>query len=58
MTDKKPCSCLCHRDGFELMHCMPCCDFTYQKYISKDGTIDEERYNNLKNGKEKNNTSS
>lgn len=27
----EPCDCECHTPGICVMHCMPCCDFTYQK---------------------------
>ena len=38
---------MCHRDGFLIMHCMPCCEYTYEKYIDKDGNIDMERYGKI-----------
>lgn len=25
------CDCPCHNDGVNLMHCFPCCNYTYQK---------------------------
>lgn len=54
---KLPCTCMCHQDGFQTMHIMPCCEFTYEKYINQDGSIDNERYNKLINEKENNTTS-
>ncbi|UOX40507.1 hypothetical protein UGMREWDR_CDS0201 [Aeromonas phage GomatiRiver_11] len=31
IIERKMCKCECHDDGIMLMHCMPCCDFTYVK---------------------------
>lgn len=47
---------MCHYDGFGVRHCRPCCEFTYEKYIDKDGNIDMNRYNKLKNEKSENPT--
>jgi hypothetical protein len=33
------CTCDCHIEGHNVMHCMPCCDFTYEKYITEDNRI-------------------
>ena len=33
------CTCECHKVGLDVMHCMPCCGFTYQKYINEDGSL-------------------
>lgn len=30
--DEHICRCDCHVDGIALMHCFPCCNYTYQKY--------------------------
>lgn len=46
--EKEICSCPCHKEGFSIMHCMPCCDFTYNTYINEDGTFNEERYLEIK----------
>ena len=29
------------------MHCFPCCDLCYEKYINEDGTIDAKTYAEL-----------
>ena len=33
------CTCMCHREGMQLMHMMPCCEFTYATYLDKDGKL-------------------
>ena len=33
------CRCECHNEGIQVMHCIPCCDFTYQKYQTSDGKL-------------------
>lgn len=38
---------MCHRESFSIMHCMPCCNYTYQKYIDKDGNIDKDKYDKI-----------
>ena len=35
-----------------MMHCMPCCDYTYEKFISADGVVDEDRYQALVRARE------
>jgi hypothetical protein len=42
------CKCLCHEKGAEVMHFMPCCEYTYGKYINEDGSIDEIEYTKVK----------
>ncbi len=37
------CMCECHQDENEIMHFDECCNFTNQKYINKNGIIDEHR---------------
>jgi len=44
MSDKKICTCDCHKKGNAVMHFAACCDLTYEKYINEDGSIDEESY--------------
>lgn len=39
------CKCFCHVKGMSVMHCMPCCNLTYKKYINPDFTIDMDAYN-------------
>ena len=39
VTDHHICECMCHNEGMEMLHCMPCCDLTYEKYIV-DGKVD------------------
>ncbi len=41
----KICTCMCHREGVSVMHYMPCCKYTYEKYIDKNGNIDMSKYN-------------
>ena len=36
------CTCRCHTKGLIVRHIAPCCQFTYQKYINEDGSIDNE----------------
>ena len=48
MDGQKICTCMCHQKGIQMMHFMGCCDFTYEQYINKDGSIDMEAYNKLK----------
>lgn len=43
----EPCMCDCHWDGKGVLHCFPCCDLCYQKFISKDGVVDQLRLNKL-----------
>lgn len=45
----KICKCICHQEGVDILHCSPCCNYTYQKYIDKDGKIDINKYNKLIN---------
>jgi hypothetical protein len=49
--EDKICRCWCHGKGSSVMHMMACCEFTYEKYINSDGSVDFEIYNKLKNGK-------
>lgn len=49
---EKICSCECHIKGNNTMHCFPCCDLTYFKYINEDGTIDYDKLNKLRNEKQ------
>lgn len=41
------CRCHCHVKGSAVMHFMPCCRFTYEKYLNEDGSIDLEVYKKL-----------
>ena len=43
----KICKCTCHRKGSLELHQQPCCEYTYEKYINTDGTVDIEKYNKL-----------
>lgn len=36
-TNEKMCMCGCHKIGSCMLHCFPCCDLSYVKYIDKDG---------------------
>lgn len=35
------CNCICHNDdpGVSIMHCMPCCDRTYEKFRDENGNL-------------------
>ena len=41
------CKCNCHVKGDDVLHMMPCCDYTYEKYINRDGSIDYEEYEKI-----------
>ena len=51
MSISRICTCKCHEDGIELIHCMACCSHTYKKYISSNGVIDMERFGALEKAK-------
>ena len=39
---------MCHKKSvMSIRHMMPCCEFTYEKYINDDGSVDMEIYNKL-----------
>lgn len=40
IKEKDICKCECHMIDVEAMHFMACCQYTYEKYINIDGTID------------------
>jgi hypothetical protein len=42
------CDCECHIEGQSILHCAPCCDLTYEKYITPDGVIDIPKWLKLK----------
>lgn len=42
----EPCTCGCHEKGVQMMHCMPCCNITYETF-SKDGVIDIKQWQKL-----------
>jgi len=46
-TLEKYCTCACHREGMSVMHIIPCCDLTYQKYLDKDGDLIKEKLEKL-----------
>lgn len=37
------CRCECHQKGMRVMHCVPCCGLTYEKYL-EDDKIDFEAW--------------
>lgn len=51
--EKKICTCSCHYVNRDVMHCIPCCDLTYLKYISNkyisNDQVNLDTYNKLKN---------
>lgn len=44
---KKICTCNCHKRGEVFIHFFPCCKYTYEEYLDKEGRIDEEKYNEI-----------
>lgn len=44
---EKTCECTCHKDATSVMHLFPCCEFTYEKYISEEGVVDKGRLHEL-----------
>ena len=47
MEEDKICRCRCHTKGSSVRHMKPCCDYTYEKYIDEDGSIDYKEYNKI-----------
>lgn len=47
VTKGTVCTCMCHNEGMEVLHCMPCCDLTYEKYMV-DGKVDIVKWTELK----------
>ena len=45
--DIKICDCECHIKGKHIMHCFPCCEHCYEKYINEDYTLDVESFKKL-----------
>ena len=41
------CTCMCHMEGYQVMHCMPCCSLTYETFLNGDGTLQVEKYEAL-----------
>ena len=39
----KLCDCDCHKEGTEIMHFLSCCNFCYDKYLTKDGKVVPEQ---------------
>lgn len=35
----KICDCECHKEGTMIMHCVACCEFCYEKYMTPEGVI-------------------
>lgn len=31
----RPCLCQCHDESRKILHCIPCCDHTYEKYSNE-----------------------
>jgi len=46
------CTCECHQEDMDVMHCCPCCDLTYIKYISPNGKIQINKYIKLRENNE------
>ncbi len=38
------CHCECHNEELSVMHCVPCCDLCYAKYLTKDGKLQADKY--------------
>lgn len=47
MDNKEICKCECHKKGTNISHITSCCDFTYEKYINEDGSIDIDIYSKM-----------
>jgi len=45
--EKEICNCVCHQKGRSIMHCTPCCELTYHKYLNEEGVLNEEYYSEL-----------
>jgi len=43
MNKEEICTCECHQIGTCIIHCFPCCELCYEKYIA-DGKIDMNLY--------------
>ena len=43
----RTCMCHCHNEGNHVMHIMACCDLCGEKYINEDGSINEEKLEEL-----------
>lgn len=41
-VEVQACACQCHHEGLSVMHCVPCCNLTYDKYIV-DGKVDYDK---------------
>jgi len=41
------CMCLCHKEGADIVHFSPCCDFTGYKYLDKDNEINRSNLHEL-----------
>jgi hypothetical protein len=44
---EKLCMCDCHREGWDIMHFMACCDLCGEKYLTAAGELDTVRYKEL-----------
>lgn len=42
------CMCACHVQGTHVRHLMPCCENTYQKYLTPEGELDKELLEKIK----------
>ena len=43
MDEIKICNCECHGEE-NIMHCFPCCDFTYKNYLNEQGNVDIDKW--------------
>lgn len=41
---KHICTCMCHKKGVDMLHCVACCPLCYAKYLNEDGSVDIEAY--------------
>lgn len=44
IKETEVCTCECHVEGMMVMHCMPCCNYTYEKYLNEDGTLNPVKW--------------
>lgn len=51
MSNPNICMCRCHRKGSHIMHFLPCCQHTYEKYLTENGEFDKVAYDGIVAGR-------
>ena len=46
-TSEHQCSCICHRKGYAVRHCAPCCTWTNETFRDENGEILPEKVDEL-----------